>query len=157
MKIDWGFSIYQLPSLYYWRARMYDYNVEISARTVSCQPDASTEKYKHHHKRRKNFFGHRVVNRWNMLTQVTENIVTSPSVNIFKNGLDAFWHVHKFEQSDDFPRTRTNTRQAEPGKSTLNVLNYKYKYFPPQKYLSTSTFLFGEMYLSTFRVLSKCT
>ena len=45
----------------------------------------------------------------------------------------------------------------EPGKSTLNVLNYKYKYFPPQKYLSTSTFLFREMYLSTFRVLSKCT
>ena len=46
---------------------------------------------------------------------------------------------------------------AEPGRSTLNVLNYKYKYFPPQKYLNTSTFLFGEMYLSTFRVLSKCT
>ena len=46
---------------------------------------------------------------------------------------------------------------SEPGKSTLNVLNYKYKFFPPQKYLSTSTFLFGEMYLSTFRVLSKCT
>ena len=45
----------------------------------------------------------------------------------------------------------------EPGRSTLNVLNYKYKYFLPQKYLSTSTFLFGEMYLSTFRVLSKCT
>ena len=51
MKIDWGFSIYQLPSLYYRRARMYDYNVEISARTVSCQPDASTENYKHHYKR----------------------------------------------------------------------------------------------------------
>ena len=46
---------------------------------------------------------------------------------------------------------------SEPGRSTLNVLNYKYKYFLPQKYLSTSTFLFGEMYLSTFRVLSKCT
>ena len=45
----------------------------------------------------------------------------------------------------------------EPGRSTLNVLNYKYKYFQPQKYLSTSTFLFGEMYLSTIRVLSKCT
>ena len=45
----------------------------------------------------------------------------------------------------------------EPGTSTLNVLNYKYKYFPPRKYLSTSTFLFGEMYSSTFRVLSKCT
>ena len=43
--------------------------------------------------------------------------------------------------------------QSEPGRSTLNVLNYKYKYFPPRKYLSTSTFLFGEMYLSTFRVL----
>ena len=46
---------------------------------------------------------------------------------------------------------------SEPGRSTFNVLNYKYKYFPPRKYLSTSTFLFGEMYLSTFRVLSKCT
>ena len=32
---------------------------------------------------------------------------------------------------------------TEPGRSTLNVLNYKYKYFPPRKYLSTSTFLFG--------------
>ena len=47
--------------------------------------------------------------------------------------------------------------EAEPGRSTLNVLNYKYKYFPPRKYLSTSTFLFGEMYLSAFQVLSKCT
>ena len=47
--------------------------------------------------------------------------------------------------------------EAGPGRSTLNVLNYKYKYFPPRKYLSTSTVLFGEMYLSTFRVLSKCT
>ena len=45
----------------------------------------------------------------------------------------------------------------EPGRSTLNVLNYKYKYFPSRKYLSTNTLLFGEMYLSTFRVLSKCT
>ena len=56
--------------------------------------------------------------------------------------------AHPFERGMPLP---------EPGKSTLNVLNYKYKYFPPQKYLSTSTFLFGEMYLSTFRVLSKCT
>ena len=47
--------------------------------------------------------------------------------------------------------------EPEPGRSTLNVLNYKYKYFPSRKYLSTSTLLFGEMYLSTFRVLSKCT
>ena len=46
---------------------------------------------------------------------------------------------------------------SEPGRSTLNVLNYKYKYFPPGMYLSTSTFVFGEMYFSTFRVLSKCT
>ena len=42
---------------------------------------------------------------------VTENNVTSPYVNVFKNRSDAFWHVHKFEQSDDFPRTRTNTSQ----------------------------------------------
>ena len=46
---------------------------------------------------------------------------------------------------------------TEPGRSTLNVLNYKYKYFPSRKYLSTSTLLFGEipstfkMYLSTIR------
>ena len=35
---------------------------------------------------------------------------------------------------------------SEPGRSTLNVLNYKYKYLPSRKYLSTSTLLFGEMY-----------
>ena len=34
---------------------------------------------------------------------------TQPSINILKNHLDVFWHVHRFEQSDDFPRTRTNT------------------------------------------------
>ena len=39
-----------------------------------------------------------------------------------------------------------NNCTAEPGRSTLNVLNYKYKYFPSRKYLSTSTLLFGEMY-----------
>ena len=62
-------------------------------------------------RQRRNFFRHRVVNRWNMLT---DNIVTSTSVNIFKNRLDAFWHVHKCEQSDDFPRTPcTNTRQDQ--------------------------------------------
>ncbi len=44
---------------------------------------------------------------------LTENMVTSPSVNIFKKRLDAFWHVHKFEQSDDFPRTRTDTCQDQ--------------------------------------------
>ena len=44
--------ILNLPSLYYRRARgdMIE-TLEISARTVSCQPDASTERYKHHHKR----------------------------------------------------------------------------------------------------------
>ena len=41
-------------------------------------------------------------------------------------------------------------RSSKPGRSTLKVLKYKYKYFPPQKYLSTSTFNLGEMYLSTF-------
>ena len=46
---------------------------------------------------------------------------------------------------------------SKPGRSTLKVLKYKYKYFPPPKYLSTSTFDLGEMYSSTFRVLSKCT
>ena len=45
---------------------------------------------------------------------------------------------------------------SEPGRSTLNVLNYMYTFFPPLKYLSTSTFLFGEIYSSTFRVHLKC-
>ena len=47
--------------------------------------------------------------------------------------------------------------ESEPVRSTLNVLHYKYKYFPPPKYLSTNTLNLGEMYLSTFQVLSKCT
>ena len=38
---------------------------------------------------------------------------------------------------------------AEPGSSTLKVLKYKYKYFPPPEYLSTSIFHFGKMYLRT--------
>ena len=52
--------------------------------------------------------------------------------------------------------------RSEPGRSTLNVLYYKYKYFPSRKYLSTSTLLFWgnvlkyipssfKMYLSTIR------
>ena len=47
--------------------------------------------------------------------------------------------------------------QPEPGSSTLKVLKYKYEYFPLPKYLSTNTFNFGQMYLSAFQVLSKCT
>ena len=43
------------------------------------------------------------------------------------------------------------------GQKYIESTKYKYKYFPPQKYLSTSTFNLGEMYSSTFRVLSKCT
>ena len=56
---------------------------------------------------------------------------------------------------------------SEPGRSTLNVLNYKY--FPPEKYLSTSTFWGNvvkyipstfKMYLitimSTFQLPSNC-
>ena len=46
---------------------------------------------------------------------------------------------------------------SEPGSSTLKVLKYKYKYFPLPKYLSTNPLNSGQMYLSTFQVLSKCT
>ena len=88
---------------------------------------------------RRNTFSQRVVNDWNTLPDA---VVTSGSINQFKGRLGRWWK---------------NDPISEPGRSTLNVLNYKYKYFPPRKYLSTSTFLFGEMYLSTFRVLSKCT
>ena len=40
------------------------------------------------HEARKWFFSVRVVNVWNSLT---EDIVTSSSVNVFKNRLDRFW------------------------------------------------------------------
>ena len=74
-------------------------------------------------------------------------------------------HTTRVQHEFTLPHTINNTPNIilnniyspEPGRSTLNVLNYKYKYFSPRKYLSTSTVLFGEMYLSTFRVLSKCT
>ena len=39
---------------------------------------------------------------------------------------------------------QVHVQVPEPGRSTLNVLNYKYKYFSPRKYLSTSTVLFGK-------------
>jgi hypothetical protein len=42
---------------------------------------------------RQHFFVNRVVDKWN---QLPDFIVTSPSLNTFKNRLDSFWEVHKF-------------------------------------------------------------
>ena len=119
--------ILNVPNLYYRRARgdniMIDtwkyLHGQYHVNQMPLQRDTNTTTRGHSMKLRKerclkrqrrNFFRHRVVNRWNMLT---DTIVTSPSVDIFKNRLDAFWHVHKCEQSDDFPRTCTNTRQDQ--------------------------------------------
>ena len=44
------------------------------------------------HEARKWFFSVRVVNVWNSLT---EDIVTSNSVNVFKNRLDRYWQGHE--------------------------------------------------------------
>ena len=100
-------GILNLPSLYYRRARgdmieTWKYlHRQYHVNQMPLQRDTNTTTRGHSTKLRKerclkrqrrNFFRHRVVNRWNMLA---DNIVTSPSVNIFKNRLDAFWHVHK--------------------------------------------------------------
>ena len=129
MKIDWGFSIYQVfiigvpeDMIETWKYLHGQYHVN----QMPLQRDTNTTTRGHSMKLRKerclkrqrsNFFRHRVVNRWNMLT---DNIVTSPSVNIFKNRLDAFWHVHKCEQSDDFPRTCTK----HPSRPANRLLAY---------------------------------
>ena len=91
--------ILNLPSLYYrcargdmietWKYLHGQYHVN----QMPLQRDTNTTTRGHSMKLRKerclkrhrtNFFRHRVVNRWNVLT---DNIVTSPSVNIFKNRL----------------------------------------------------------------------
>ena len=58
-------------------------------------------------RQRRNFFRHRIVNRWNMLA---ENIVTPPSIHIFKKTIRCLLAC---SQSDDFARTRTNTSQDQ--------------------------------------------
>ena len=120
MKIDWGFSIYQVftigvPEETWSKLGNICTDSIVSTgclyRVIQTPPQEDIMKLRKERclkRTRRNFFRHRVVNRWNMLT---DNIVTSPSVNIFKNRWDAFWHVHKCEQSDDFPRT--NTRQDQ--------------------------------------------
>ena len=42
---------------------------------------------------RKNSFGVRIINNWNSLT---EEIVSAPSLNSFKNRLDKFWEDKKY-------------------------------------------------------------
>ena len=101
MKIDWGFSIYQVltigvPEETWSKLRNYICTHLYHVNQMPLQRDTNTSTRGHSMKLRKerclkrqqrNFFRHRVVNCWNMLT---DNIVTSPSVNIFKNRLDAF-------------------------------------------------------------------
>ena len=119
--------ILNLPSLYYRRARgdmieTWKYlHGQYHVNQMPLQRDTNTTTRGHSMKlreerclkrQRRNFFRHRVVNRWNMLT---DNIVTSPSVNIFKNRLDAFWHVNKatISHTHTHTHTHTNTRQDQ--------------------------------------------
>ena len=61
-------------------------------------------------RQRRYYFRHRVVNRWNTLT---EYVVSAPSLNIFKSRLDRFWCAYSFEQNDNFPPMRTNNGQDQ--------------------------------------------
>ena len=47
------------------------------------------------YKLRHDFFSLRVVDLWNSLP---ESVVSSPSINSFKNRLDKFWHKHKYNE-----------------------------------------------------------
>ena len=86
------------------------------------------------------------------------NLFLPPSSGTQDIAVGAGLSLQSEDVASHFPSPcSNNVLESKPGRSTLKVLKYKYKYFPPPKYLSTSTFNLGGMYSSTFRVLSKCT
>ena len=58
-------------------------------------------------RQRRYFFRHRIVNRWNTLS---ETGVSAPSLNSFKTRLDKYRCTYRYEQNTNFPPMRTNTR-----------------------------------------------
>ena len=116
-----------LPSLYYRRARgdmiecykylsgMYTITQDILPRDNKAmtrghslkllKPSAKTST-------RANFFSVRVVNAWNSLP---EEVVSAPSLNSFKNGLDKLWAEYKFTLSSEWfktPNPQMRTRKT---------------------------------------------
>ena len=56
-------------------------------------------------RQRRRYFRHRLVNRWNSLT---EDVVSAHTLNAFKAKPDKVWCAYTFEQSDNFSPMRTN-------------------------------------------------
>jgi len=60
-----------------------------------------------HYDLRKYSFCNRITHVWNSLT---EDIVTAPSVNSFKNRLDKFWHIQELKYNWQVEITGTGNR-----------------------------------------------
>ena len=112
----------KLPSMYYRRARgdmieTFKYMTDIYKAESPLVRDDDRRTRGHHLKLRKppaktqirkNFFSFRVVNLWNSLP---EDIVSSPSVNTFKNRLDKHWsHVQYIQDFLTVNAIRSNSR-----------------------------------------------
>ena len=129
----------KLPSLYYRRARgdmieTYKYlhgiykvdkmPLEQDNDTVTRGHSLKLKKERVTARQRRHYFRHRVVNRWNTLT---EYVVLTPSLNIFKSKLDKFWCAYSFEKNYNFPPMRTNNCQDQlKGYTSLEELKRMY-------------------------------
>ena len=115
----------KLLSLYYRRARRYmietykylhgiykvdRMSLELDSNAVTRGHSLKLKKERGTARQRRHYFRHRVVNRWNTLT---EYVVSAPSLNIFKSRLYRFWCAYSFEQNDNFPPMRTNNCQDQ--------------------------------------------
>jgi len=96
-----------LPSMYYRRQRgdmidcykfthnMYNSALCLDLDATSTLRGHSLKMKKHHTNKsvRKHFFSERVVNHWNALP---EEVVSSPTLNTFKNRLDRHWKEYHY-------------------------------------------------------------
>ena len=110
----------KLPKLYYRRAtgdtiEVYKYlhgvyivdkmPLQMDHNTVTREHSLKLKKERVTARQRRSYFRHRVVNRWNSLT---DDVVTAHTLSAFKTKLVRLWCAYTFEQSDNFPPMRTN-------------------------------------------------
>ena len=74
---------------------------------------------------RANFFRHRITNRWNNLS---DDVVTAPSLNSFKSRLDHQWYAYEYSNNNDFPPMRTNSTERIKGEQPTKVEEDMYVY-----------------------------